>query len=91
YHIYNFIDSAVDIDTDMNKAKFAKFSEFVQAQMAIPELFLLFYNSLSFPKLQSLLKRYNVLENLPLESLLDKSHNAIDGITLKSDMQMRKF
>jgi len=43
-----------------------------------------FYNSLSFPKSLILVKKYNVLENLAIEDLIDQSHNCIEGINLKN-------
>lgn len=72
------------------KKEFNRFAEFVQAQMSTPELFLLFYNALSFPKLQKLLIKYNTLENFPIEDLLSPEHNIIDGINLKSRTELLK-
>ena len=53
-------------------------------QMSSFEMMLLFYNSVSFPKLLSLIIEYNFLENLAIEDLVDISHNCIEGINLKS-------
>ncbi|MCD2260206.1 putative phage abortive infection protein [Psychroserpens luteolus] len=72
------------------KAEFKQYAEFIQAQMSIPELFLLFYNSLSFPKLQRLLIKFNTLENLTIEDLLSEEHNEIEGINLKSRKELFK-
>ena len=60
-----------------------RYSDFIQAQMSSFELTLLFYNSLSFPKLLRLLVVSNFLENLAEEDLISESHNCIDGIKLK--------
>ncbi|WP_294825154.1 putative phage abortive infection protein, partial [uncultured Flavobacterium sp.] len=68
--------------------EYQSFADFIQAQMSIPELFLLFYNSLSFPKFKDLLIQFNALENLPYEHLLDESHNNVNGIKLKSKNQL---
>ena len=100
YHILLFLEkteeekilkfnSITDLETKnkriaSTKAEFKQYADFLQAQMSTPELFLLFYNSLSFPKLKKLLIKYNILENLPEEDLLNKEHNAIEGINLKS-------
>ena len=70
------------------KKEFKQFAEFIQSQMSTPELFLLFYNALSFPKLQRLLIKYNTLENLTIEDLLNKEHNVIEGINLKSRTEL---
>lgn len=70
------------------RKEFSQFAEFVQAQMSTPELFLLFYNALSFPKLQRLLVKYNTLENLPIEDLISPEHNGINGVVLKSRKEL---
>ena len=57
--------------------------QFVQAQMSTRELLMVFYNSFSFPKLRDLLIKYNLLENLTVENLIDKSHNCIFDYHLK--------
>lgn len=57
--------------------------QFVQAQMSTKEMLMVFYNSFSFPKLRELLIRYNLLENLTVENLIDFSHNCIEGYHLK--------
>lgn len=97
YHILLFLEETEneklskaekDLEKEKIKKEFKQYAEFIQAQMSTPELFLLFYNALSFPKLQRLLIKYNTLENLPVEDLLDIEHNIIDGINLKSRMQL---
>lgn len=98
YHIINFLEEKENerkLDKNENEEEeiakeFQSYADFVQAQMTTPELFLLFYNSLSFPKLQNLLIQYNILENLTIEDLLDKEHNCIDGINLKSRAELLK-
>lgn len=97
YHILNFLE-ITEIEKSSSKkeiiekqkiiSEFNQFANFVQAQMSTPELFLLFYNSLSFPKLQKLLIKYNLLENLPIEDLLNIEHSKIEGIKLKSRKEL---
>lgn len=92
FHILNFLEKnkieKIKEEDSKNEyevvLEFQQYADFLQAQLSIPELFLLFYNALSFPKLQKLLISYNILENLPEEDLLSKEHNCIDGINLKS-------
>lgn len=94
YHILDFLDKSkitrltgVKSDSDEFQEivnEFDRYSNFVQAQLSTPEMFLTFYNGLSFPKLKKLLIDYNVLENLPFEDLLHIDDNCIDGINLKS-------
>lgn len=98
YHIINFLDEKekerkidkTDVEKEDVEKEFQSYADFVQAQMTTPELFLLFYNSLSFPKLQKLLIKYNILENLTIEDLLEEDHNCIDGINLKSRNELLK-
>ncbi|WBL22316.1 putative phage abortive infection protein [Zunongwangia sp. HRR-M8] len=86
--ITDFKDKNIEIERI--NAEFKQYADFLQAQMSTPELFLLFYNSLSFPKLKRLLIKYNTLENLPKEDLLNDSHDAIEGINLKSRKEILK-
>ena len=93
YHILIFIeqseDSLIKSAKDENeiieiKQMTKKYVDFLQSQMSSFELMLLFYNSQSFPKALNLVIKYNVLENLAVEDLIDKSHNCIKGINLKN-------
>ena len=93
YHILKFLEQSernelVDCksqsEIDSVNEKYLTYAQFVQAQMAAPELLLLFYNCLSFPKLLRLVVKYNILENLAKEDLIDQSHNVVDGVNLKS-------
>lgn len=99
YHIFLFLEEQEYINkqgkTEVEVIKiennFKSYANFVQAQMTTPELFLAFYNSLSFLKFQKLLIKYEILENLTSEDLLEKSHNCIDGIKLKSRSELTKI
>jgi len=93
YHILAFIEQIEDnlsktakndIEIDEIKDMTKKYIAFLQSQMSSFEMMLLFYNSLSFPKSLALVKKYNVLENLAIEDLIDQSHNCIEGINLKN-------
>ncbi|OHT45827.1 putative phage abortive infection protein [Flavobacterium tructae] len=93
YHILLFLDKTEhekmaqfeSLDEKQKiKQEFYQYANFVQAQMTTPELFLTFYNSLSFFKLQKLIIKYNLLENLPKEDLIHEKHNIVEGISLKS-------
>jgi hypothetical protein len=96
YHILNFLEiteiekglsKKVDIEKKKILSEFQQFANFVQAQMSTPELFLLYYNSLSFPKLLKLLIKYKILENLPIEDLINVEHKT-EGITFKSRREL---
>lgn len=85
-HLYHLIKFAKEykpkhvFDYNINK----NYVNFIQAQMSSFEMMLLFYNSVSFPKLLSLLIEFNFLENLAEEDLISPSHNCIEGVKLKS-------
>lgn len=92
YHILNFVEQVEydlfkgaksDAEQIEIKGIIKKYVDFLQSQMSSFELMLLFYNSSLFPKALTLVKKYNVLENLAVEDLIDQSHNCIDGIILK--------
>lgn len=93
YHILKFLeDSEIhELGNTPNeklkvkvKEKYLVYSQFVQAQMSAPEMFLLFYHLLTFPPLKQLVVKYNILENFAKEDLIDIEHNNLDGITLRS-------
>lgn len=93
FHILKFLDykecellemKESDNEKDNIREEFQYYSNFIQAQMNLPELFLIFYNSLAYPKLQNLLIKYNFLENLNVETLIDETHKNIEGMKLKS-------
>lgn len=65
-----------------------KYVDFVQAQMSSFELTLLFYNSLSSPRLLDLLVQYNFLDNLAEEELVLKSHNCFEKMKLKKRKEL---
>lgn len=98
YHILKFLEDKKTerkIDKNINEklaieTEFQSYADFIQAQMTTPELFLLFYNSTLFNKLQILLIKYKILENLTIEDLLEETHNCIEGINLKSRIDLIK-
>lgn len=66
------------------KNQYKQYAQFIQAQMSREELCLLFYNSFLFEKMQKLIIKYNLLENLTIESLITPEHNCIKEMNLKS-------
>jgi len=66
--------------------KYQTYAGFIQAQMSSSELFLLFYNGLCFPEMKKQIIKYNQLENLAVEDLIDRTNHQglYDGVTLKS-------
>lgn len=59
-----------------------KYADLTQAQLTIPELFLIYYNLQVFNKPEDLIKRFNFLENLYIEDLIQPHPNT--NIILKS-------
>lgn len=70
-----FLINNEDIIAKRIKRKYFKYSQFIQAQMSESELLLTFYNSLFFPKFKSLVKDYNLIENLNTNNFLYKDSN----------------
>ena len=62
-------------------------AQFIQAQMSTRELLMVFYNSFSFPNLKRLLIKYNILENLRAENLIDSTHDCVNEYHLKHKLE----
>ena len=62
---------------------FKEYAQFVQSQMSIEELLLLYYNSFMFKKNQELIIYYDLLENLTLQNLIMKEHYCDSRIIMK--------
>ena len=67
------------------KEKYNDYAQFIQAQMTFEELLLLFYDSFKFPKLQKLIIKYNLLDNLYVSMLIKPEHDCRPEIHLKTD------
>lgn len=69
--------------------KFEGYIAFVHSVLSSSELFVLFYNSLLFPKAKELYVQYHLFDNLLQENLIKKEHaNLMDGATLKTEMDL---
>lgn len=86
YHLLLFIKESPLIE-DHERVRYAKF---VRSQLSEPELFTIFYNSLTkielpgreemelgYPKMGKLLHRFDILQNLPSRSFLHPLHSQI--------------
>ena len=85
YHILKYIKKAEDREMELTESKeefestiqkYQDYANLLQAQLSTVELFILFYNGLGFLETKKLLHYYSFLENLPVEQLLDESHDA---------------
>lgn len=76
-------DTNAIVDRKKIIKKYFDLVQFVQAQMSTKEMLMVFYNSFSFPKLRDMLVKYNILENLTVENLIDASHNCVEDYHLK--------
>lgn len=62
------------------RKKYDQYAAVIQAQMSIPELGILFYNALCFPKMYKLVRRYDLLNNLTEDQLIDpENHKGFYG------------
>ena len=69
---------------------YKQYAQFIQAQMSIDELYLLFYDSFLFPKLQERLQYYGMLENLTIDNLANLSHNCLPEMKMKEKRDLFK-
>lgn len=72
-----------NVEQQSVKNKYLEYAQFVQAQMSIEELLVIFYNSFCFPKMKGMLIKYNLLENLNVEKLIKPEHNCEPQFHLK--------
>jgi len=66
------------------RKKYHQYAAFIQAQMSAPELFLLFYNALCYPKTYELVEKFKLLENLSYEDLIKEDHKTLYKQKIKS-------
>lgn len=91
YHILSFIDNYQQRNIknlSSEKGKGAEYAQFIQAEMSSYELLLLYYNSLCYPKTLTLVKRYNLLNNLPRDILIDSCHYDENIIKLEKETKI---
>ncbi len=97
FHILKFVDDTRTwelnkVDSSAEKLEickaFQKYVSFIQAQLSIDELFLLFYALLCYGDMKDLVEKYNLLENLPLEDLIAESHGAFYSPGIKRIIEM---
>lgn len=70
--------------------RIGSYLSFIQSSISSPELVILYYNMLLFPKASTLYAKYNIFENLNIENLLDKSHATFyPDIKLKSEDDLK--
>ena len=70
--------------------KYQEFAQFIQAQMSIDELTMLYYDSLVFTKTLELTTYYHLLENLRIKRLVKKEHAIVSGIKFKHGQDIMK-
>lgn len=96
YYILEFIEKEENYelqnnisDKDSITKNFLFYAGILQSQFTSSEMFLIFYNGICFPNLKRLIDKYNLLENLCIEDLIDeKNHkNLYENPIFKS----RKF
>lgn len=93
YHIFKFLNFSEESelkevtngkDEHIIRNKYRDYAQFVQAQMSAPELLLLYYNALAFDKMRILLIKYEILNNLTKQDLVEENNDVIIGIELKN-------
>ncbi len=78
YYVIAFVDQAQEDDlrefpddADNIKNRYQFYAGMIQAQMSSSELYLFFYNGLCFVQVETLIKKYFLVENLAFEDLAD--------------------
>ncbi|MDP2037255.1 MAG: putative phage abortive infection protein [Ignavibacteria bacterium] len=99
YHILKFIEENENLtlgktkdleEREAIKKKFQGYADIVQSELSTSEHFVLFFNGLCFKNMKALLYKYQFLENLAAEHLINKKHKKmyggekIDGIDYKA-------
>lgn len=95
YHILKFISQyetrSRDMARNLNERELIskqckEYAQLVQAQMSAYELAILYYNSLYYSKMNDLVKKYELLENLNIYDLARPSHYLKDeGYNMKTN------
>jgi hypothetical protein len=100
YQILNFIKmtenekvrmlgrKASYLDKKRIHEQFEQYAQFLQSQMSVDELVLLYYNSFTFKETQELIIKYDLLKNLPIQSLIRKEHVCKPEIKLMDKSQV---
>lgn len=87
YHIISYTDSFFTENKKIqSKAKI--YTDIIQAQMSSDELTITYYNAFAFPNLFTLIEKYDFLENLTQEDLINTSHYINKNIKIKSRREL---
>lgn len=87
YHIISYTDSFfTENEKIQSKAKI--YTDIIQAQMSSDELTITYYNAFAFPNLFTLIEKYDFLENLTQEDLINTSHYINKNIKIKSRREL---
>lgn len=78
-----------ELEISKINSRFEGYIAFVHSMLSSSELFILFYNSLLFPKAKKIYADYHLFDNLLQENLIKKEHaNLIDRATLKTEQDI---
>ncbi|SFA50199.1 Putative phage abortive infection protein [Pedobacter suwonensis] len=100
YHIFKFLnyseeneikDAKDSFEVEEIENKYKSYAQFVQAQMAAPELLLLYYNCIAYQKMKDLVVKYGILENLNIEDLISEDNHVLEGINLRRRRDLFNF
>lgn len=102
YNIVKFLDiekekNLAEIKNKDNEEKekefinkrFANYFSFIHSILSTPELTILYYNSMLFPKARKLYVKYGMFNNLLKENLINQEHSTlIEGANLKEKKEL---
>ncbi len=98
YHILKYIyeseiysqENTEHEKDEKHEERYRNYADLIQSTLSTDELLIMFFNGICFKNMGKLLHKYNFLENLPIEDLLDKTHvtmyngKEIDGVQYKA-------
>lgn len=87
YHIISYTDNFFT-ENEKIQCKAKIYTDIIQAQMSSDELTITYYNAFAFPNLFALIEKYDFLENLTQEDLIDTSHYINKNIKIKSRREL---
>ena len=80
-HLFNIVKYIKRNRLCIMNTKF--YTGLIQAQMSAPELFVLFYNGLKFPRMEKFINNYKLIENLAKQDLMSFEHHKFYKVIMK--------
>lgn len=91
-HLFNILKYLESKEKDIKKfgGDVSLYAGLIQARMSFSELFVLFYDGQLFEKMQKYINKYCLIENLPIEDLIDVKHKEFYECKMKTMAKLLK-